>query len=49
MSDKTVNYDSQDDSGGYNQEKENIPTILFVEDNADVLSFCLGEAAKSRL
>lgn len=47
ISDKTVNYNSHDNAGEYNQEKENIPTILFVEDNEDVLSFVSEKLRKS--
>lgn len=47
ISDKSVIYDSPDNLEEHNQGKENTPTILFAEDNADVLSFVSEKLQKS--
>ncbi|MEL7598961.1 MAG: two-component regulator propeller domain-containing protein [Proteiniphilum sp.] len=46
ISDQTVNYETQDNREEYIKET-NVPTILYVEDNEDVLSFVSEKFRKS--
>ncbi len=48
ISDKTVHFESHDSSSHRSKEKDNIPVILFVEDNEDMLSFVSGKLRESK-
>lgn len=47
ISDQSVNYEQLDQSVESTKEVENVPTILFVEDNEDLLSFITEKLRKS--